>query len=78
MGPIVCKPRLLPSSVRFTWYADSGIKDTAEDAYGDPLTYLTTRELTKVDVSASSERNRAIWCMIRALDPQTPVVLYWH
>ena len=74
----VCKPRVLPPGVRFSWYEDGGLKDRVEDNYGGKLTYLEAHELAKVKTENSSPWNQAVFAMIRALDPRTPIVLWWH
>lgn len=75
---VVCDPQRLPPGVRFTWYGDEGIKDETENPYGDTLTYVEAFELAKVKVDNTSDYNKAVFTMIRALEPRTPIVLWWH
>lgn len=59
-------------------YRDDGLKRTREDAYGDPLRQVTAGELAKVDTSETSAWNQAAFAFVRALPPETIVVVYWH
>jgi hypothetical protein len=75
----VCDPKSMPGNVDFDWYYDDGHRKTLEDPYGSPLKFVLARELTKVNLSAgASAWNKAVFAMIRALPPETPVVLWWH
>lgn len=74
----VCIPKPLPPNVRFTWYEDDGMKDRQDDQYGSPLTYVLAHELSKVNTEKTSSWNKAVFAMIRALEPQTPIILWWH
>ena len=77
-NPAVCTPKPLPTSVKFQWYEDEGLKDRRTDQYGSTLTYVEAHELAKVNTEKSSPWNQAIFEMLRKLDPRTPVVLWWH
>jgi hypothetical protein len=46
------------------------------DMYGNPLTYVTAGELVGLP-SDHLPWNRAIWAMLKALEPETLIVLWW-
>lgn len=70
-------PHPLPPRSRFSWYGDEGLKDYTTDPYGTPLTYLTAAELLSV-APPENERGPSVWAYLKALPPDTPVVLWWH
>jgi hypothetical protein len=80
----VCDPKPLPFDTvpgfSFSLPAGKGeLTDTTVDAYGTPLTYVTAGELARVKLPKDSTPwNVAIFAMMAALPPETPVVLYWH
>jgi hypothetical protein len=74
--PKICNPKPLPPNVQFDWYDDEGLETITTDPYGTPLTYVTAGELA--EVKSEHDWNAAIIAMMKALPPQTPVVLYWH
>lgn len=49
-----------------------------EDAYGNPLTYVTAKELSGVDLEGQTAWNKAVFAMVKALPKDSPVVLWWH
>jgi hypothetical protein len=72
-----CNPKPMPVPV--AWYNDEGIETITEDAYGKPLTYVTAGELSKIKVPKdTSDWNKAVFALIRSLDPETQILLYWH
>lgn len=74
----VCKPKPLPPNVEFMVYNDEGLKETRTDKYGEGLTYVEVWELKKVKLPVdSSDWNKAIFAMIKALPDAYPVVLMW-
>lgn len=76
----ICKPRPLadiaPKGLHN--FEDEGLVYRLDDPYGDPLTYLSARELAAVPCEDSSTWNKAVFAMIRALPPGTTIVLWWH
>lgn len=76
----LCHPKPLPVGKRLDWYMDEGIKRVTEDPYGTPLTYILADETRAIDVPklVLSDWNRAVLGMLQAIDPETPVVLYWR
>ena len=48
---------------------------TPQDAYGEKLKYTTAEEFVPVSEKFFLKTATAF---LKALDPQTPVVLYWH
>jgi len=59
------------------WYGDEGIERRDDDPYGAVLTYLTAGELGKLD-PGEGWLNVAAWAYLRALPPNTTVLLWWH
>jgi hypothetical protein len=76
----VCKPKPLPPNVEFMTYDDDdGIKEMRTDKYGEGLTYVEAWELKKVKLDPeSSDWNKAIFAMIKAIPDAYPVVLMWR
>jgi hypothetical protein len=58
-------------------YEDEGIRSTRKDAYGTPLRCVTAGELAAVNTEDTSAWNKAAFAFIRALPPETLVVVYW-
>lgn len=60
-------------------YEDEGLRDTATDAYGSPLTYCRAYPLKRLEIpDDTSPKNQAIKAYIDALPDDWVVVLYWH
>jgi len=77
--PAVCKPKPLPTTVRFSNYEDEGLKERKTDPYGSPLTYVTAGELSKVKPrKETGDWNKAILTFISSLPAEMPVLLWWH
>lgn len=75
----VCKPKPLPPNVEFMTYDDDGIKEMRTDMYGEGLTYVEAWELKKVKLDPeSTDWNKAIFALIKALPDSYPVVLMWR
>lgn len=57
-------------------------EDVMEDAYGAPLKWVHASELAKLSKYASAEgypgHDDAIFAFLKALDPSTKIVVYWH
>ena len=60
------------------WYFDEGLEHVREDAYGEPLKWLTAhavvRRLSEVPLRGW---DAAVLQLLKALPPSTRVVLYW-
>lgn len=57
----------------------SGYGDTTEDSYGQPLRWLLTNELLRLNkLACQNPKNRAIWFYLAALPARTKVALCWH
>lgn len=67
-----------PFSCEVGWYFDDGLKDTTEDNYGFPLTFVTAHQFIK---SFAGERltpwDNAVLAFIRELKPETKILLFW-
>ncbi len=74
----VCKPKPVPSTVSVRWYEDEGLTARTTDPYGSALTYVTAGELAKVDVADAGRQTQAVMAFVRALEPDTPILLWWH
>ena len=77
----VCDPKLCDFKVE--WYEDEGIDEDAKtDPHGNPLTYVTAGEMSKIPLDICTmgdvEYNKAILQFMRALPPTTKIILWWH
>lgn len=69
----------LPPNAGFDWYGDEGIEQLTEDAYGTPLTFMYAKDLSTLDIpDDTSDWNKAVFAFVKALDPDTRIVLWWH
>lgn len=76
--------KALPSSplepdTTFGWYGDDGVERETEDAYGNPLRYVRAGDLGTIpDQPDYPAWNRAVLAFVRALPPETRIMLWWH
>lgn len=76
---VVCDPKPIPATVKFKWYSDEGLQERNYDAYGDPLKFVYAHELSKVNLDSDAGAwNKAAFAFVRALPPDTIIVLWWH
>lgn len=68
---------LVPKSTKVSWYDDPGIKTITEDCYGTPLKYVLAGDLAQA-FKGCGWYNKAIFAFLKALNPQTAIILYWH
>lgn len=73
----------LPNNVKYIHYEDEGIKEKKTDSYGKKLTYCLAKEFNKINMSIFEDNiyhnwNRSVIKMMQSLDPETPVLLWWH
>lgn len=68
---------LLPEGTLFRSSTD-GTVAVKSDPYGKPLKFVRAWQLAKLDISEVTSWTAAAFAWIRALPPQTPIVLYWH
>lgn len=66
----------LPTDAKVQVYGDEGLKDEAKDPYGSPLTYVLAGDFAKL--KANTPHNRAIVAFAAALEPDWPIILWWH
>lgn len=74
------EPRVVPQGKALIFGGD-GYGDYDCDPYGQPPTYLTAGELCRVAGHpgvVDDQRNRAVWAALQVLDPEHPVILWWH
>lgn len=65
---------------------DPGYGDTQIDPYGDPINWVPVKKLLALGTrlyrlthgAKAHPKMRAIWTYLAALDPETPIALYWH
>jgi len=74
----VCDPKDIPQGKRVHWYGDDGLKTITEDPYGCGLTYVDAREFANVEPGETGDWNKAVLAFLKALPPETPIVLWWH
>ena len=66
----------LPEGVQ--WYGDEGIENRPDDQYGEPLTYVAAHTLARHLASATLRGwDLAVLAFVKALRPDTRVVLWW-
>jgi hypothetical protein len=71
--------RQLPHDCAFRWYGDEGIEEHREDAYGEPLRFVTSGDLVGLELPDNLlPWDRGIFAFLKALPPSTRVVLWWH
>jgi len=69
----------VPEGKRVEVYGDEGIEVCTTTPYGDPLTFVRAKEFRKVKTDKTIGKwNLAVIRFLRALPPETPVVLWWH
>jgi hypothetical protein len=77
--------RVIPNFTSFRCRDDDGDSHygpTTVTPYGEPLTYVKTKDLLHHAALAVRNKgygkNKAIWAYLACLDPQTKVALFWH
>ena len=60
------------------WYGDEGIESLAADPYGNVLRFCQAGDLGRTAPAFRSTWNEAVLAFIRALPPETEIVLWWH
>ena len=74
-GPKVLTPKPIPGT--FRWYDDDGLKESSDDCYGTPLTYVKAEEFANIIFDVLSDWNKAVVIFLCSIPPETPVVLWW-
>lgn len=75
----VCSPKLMPPGIDFQMLdEEKGWATETENMYGELLKYVTAKELCRVDLKEQTQWNKAVFAMVKALPPESPVVLWWH
>ena len=70
-----------PLNEVFRWYDDEGLTKRDDDKYGDKLTFIMASDFLKVKKVGKrklSDWDKAIFAFIKALEPSTKLVLFWH
>jgi hypothetical protein len=72
------KADAIPFQNGVDWYDDDGLRHTTTDDYGDTLTYVAAHTLTKhLSVVQLRGWDAAVLAFLKALPPDTKVVLWW-
>lgn len=73
-----CLVRPLPPDLKVGCFEDEGLVFVEKDRNGQPLTYITSSDLAKVDVpDGLSPWNRAVFAFLLALPEEMRIVLFW-
>jgi hypothetical protein len=73
-----CLARPLPAGLKVGCYEDDGLRFTAVDRGGQPLTFTTPPDLRALTPPPDlSPWNRAVLVFLLALPDDTRIVLYW-
>ncbi len=73
-----CLVRQIPEGLRIGHYEDDGLHFDTADRRGDLLTYTTPAHLQCLQFAPDhGDWNRAVLAFLRALPPDTRLVLYW-
>jgi hypothetical protein len=73
-----CLVHLLPAGLKVGCDRDDGLKFSATDRSGQPLTFTTPAEPARLRVPDDiAPWNRASLAFLLALPPDTRIVLYW-
>ncbi len=64
-------------SKEIEYYFDEGVEVTANNPYGERLTYILAGDLKKADLSTDNVWNQAVLLMLNNLPADTPIVLWW-
>ena len=72
------KAEAVPLTDGVQWYEDDGLKAWGEDPYGKPLTFMSAHSIAR-HLSAAPLRgfDAATLAYLKALPPETRVVLWW-
>lgn len=71
----------LPKERDFRIYRDEGLTKTNEDPYGNQLYYMYAKEIYKLDdnlIENTTKKNKGIIKMVKELDDNDVIILYWH
>ena len=75
---VPCLVQLLPPDLKVGCYNEDGLVFVQADRYGQPLTWFTSSDLTRLDVpDGISPWNDAVLAFLRALPEEIRIVLYW-
>lgn len=67
----------LPDGVR--WYDDDGLETATEDCYCESLTFMSAGVIARhLSTRALHGFDAAVLAYVKALPPETRVVLWWH
>ncbi|KXK08790.1 MAG: hypothetical protein UZ21_OP11001000345 [Microgenomates bacterium OLB22] len=76
--PAKVQARPIPKRLWVGVYTDEGLQMTREDAYGEELMWLYAHELlATLSLCVRNRWNKAIMAFIKAIPPETPIILYW-
>lgn len=72
------KAEAVPLSNGIDWYDDDGLEERRDDQYGEPLTFLPAHAVAR-HLSAAPLRcwDAAVLAFVKALPPDSRVVLWW-
>lgn len=56
----------------------TGNVHVSKDGHDVPLTFVYAKQLRKLRFNPEIPRGKAVLAFIRALPPNTPIVLYWN
>lgn len=71
-------PRPLPDGCMVYHHRDDGLRFTKNDDYGTPLTFVYAKELSALKCTEDTPPyNRAVVAFVKALPPETPIILMW-
>ncbi len=73
------KAEAVPLADGVQWYGDEGLEERKEDPYGEPLTCMLAHSIARHLSAAPLRRfDAATLTYLKALPPETRVVLWWH
>lgn len=76
----VVHPQPLPTNISVQLLDENeGLIETRTDGMGWDLTFVFADQLRAISLPADSNaRMKAVFAFVGALDPDTPIILYWH
>ena len=77
-GKLAQLARPLPQGLKAGCYEDEGLIFTDADRAGSPLTFITSADMMRLDLSGEQSRwNGAVLAFLLALPEDARIILYW-
>lgn len=69
----------LPTGLKINYFGEAGLLSKNVDGYDAPLTFVYAKDLASLAIDEyTPPYNKAIVAFLKALPPETPIVLMWR